>query len=130
MWDIWSYQEGLSRGVIEEGGGCHCCLQQHPFGKLEGASDVADRGMCVYLQVARHRMRALIDSGACRSLLYLDAWRNYCMKTGRGTRLRKIPKGITLRSLSKQEIPTRGLAVVNVYDVDVQFHVVSSLSHD
>ena len=86
--------------------------------------------MCVYLQVGRQRMRALIDYGARRSLLHLDAWRDYCMETGRDTRLCKIPKGITLRSLSKQEIPTKGLAVVNVYGVDVQFYVVSLLSHD
>ena len=86
--------------------------------------------MCISLQIACRRLRALVDSGACRSLMREDTWNDICESRGMDKRLQRLPEGMVHRSLSKEIIPTMGMGKVNKYGIDLIFFVVPRLSHD
>ena len=88
-----------------------------------------DRRLTVRLAVLRRRLKALIDTGACRSLISRETFREL-KRDMPDLQLHPVPKGMVLRSLSKQVIPAIGRVFLNIYDRVVPFFVVESLYHD
>ena len=79
--------------------------------------------------MSRVRCNALIDSGACRSLLQYDTWMGICQRSGRPLKLDGMPEGVHLRSISKNIIPAIGITTLNIYGKNIEFFVVKSMSH-
>lgn len=83
--------------------------------------------MCLKLQVAKQKVRTLVDTGACRSLMKTETWRDICRANHRPLLL---SRGLTLKSLSGHVIPSKGKATVNIYGANLEFYIVDKLGHD
>ena len=75
--------------------------------------------------------RALIDTGATLSLLSLDAWNDYCRSRQQSPRLKPLPTGMILTSLTGDMLRCHGIGEVFVLGKTVSFYVISNLgNHD
>ena len=72
-------------------------------------------------------MCALVDTGACRSLVNSETWRDICRASHRPPLL---TQGLALRSITGHVIPTKGKANINIYGRELEFYVVESMQHD
>ena len=72
-------------------------------------------------------LHALVDTGACRSLISKRAWKLLCKVDHRPLMLKK---GLTLISISDNTIPTLGRTSLKLYSSNIEFHVVENLKHD
>ena len=72
-------------------------------------------------------LHALVDTGACRSMIKASKWRDICKQTRRQTLLRPGP---CLCSLSGHEIPTKGQTCLAIYEKNIDFFVTEELHHD
>ena len=70
---------------------------------------------------------SLIDTGAARSMMKTEVWRELCHKRGQPAISRQ---GLKLRGLSGQELKTRGKADVRIDGRRCEFYIVDRLSHD
>lgn len=70
---------------------------------------------------------ALIDTGACRSMMRSDKWRTVCKKTGR---MPGIRVGVQLKSLSGHVIKSKGIGTVEVEGKLFDVHIVEEMDHD
>ena len=86
--------------------------------------------MCVELRVARRKFRALVDSGACRSLMSGDTFEDIRESLGNSLQLHRIPPGMVLKSLSKDTINCKGLVKISIYGTELEFFVVSNIIRD
>ena len=132
LWPTGPHCKELRQGgetVIGTDGRCYRCSpsQAGAAGKLTRASD---ERLCLTLQVSRVRCRALADSGACRSLLRYDTWKDICEWAGKSPLLHRIPNGLRLWSLNKNEIPTLGIGRVCIFGQVVEFFVINNMQHD
>ena len=132
LWPTGPHCKDLCQGgetVIGTDGRCYRCLSSHAgaAGKLTRASD---ERLWLTLQVSRVRCQALADSGACRSLLRYDTWKDICEWAGKSPLLHRIPNGLRLRSLSKNEIPTLSIGRVCIFGQVVEFFVINNMQHD
>lgn len=83
--------------------------------------------MCASVALARHRVCALLDTGAARSMITLECLRKAFPRIDLDI---DASPGITLKSLSGHVLPTFGVVSVPVYGLFVEFYVVESLSHE
>ena len=83
--------------------------------------------MCVNLHVSKVRINALVDTGACHSLMNAETWRDICRANHRQPLLRK---GLTLKSLTGHTVPTKGKAAVMVYGKQLEFYIVDHMYHN
>ena len=102
-------------------GRCYCCSSSYA-----GAAGKHEQ-LCLALQVAQVRCRALVDSGVYRSLLRYDTWKDICEQTGKYPLLHRIPNG--LRPSSKNKIPTLGIGRVCRFGQVVAFFVINNMQH-
>ena len=72
-------------------------------------------------------MTTLIDSGAAKSMMKTDKWREICSRTNQPLALQQ---GLQLRSLSGHMLPTKGLATIQTLGKSCEFYVTDSLQHD
>ena len=86
-----------------------------------------DRRVSVRLQVSKLRLNTLVDTGACRSLLHVDAWKDLCRQAHRSMHL--VP-GTNLRTLNGGVIESLGRTVVRILGKDLEVFVVKSMKHD
>ena len=72
-----------------------------------------------------------MDTGATLSLLSLDKWKDYCVANNRSPRLRSLPRGMALTSLSGDEIECHGTGEVFLLGKMVSFYICSNIGkHD
>ena len=83
--------------------------------------------MCVHINVMGRRLHTLVDSGASRSMMRLDVYREYCKKLHRSP---VLYRGETLRSLSGHELPTRGRSCIMIKGKAIHVYIVDRLFHD
>ena len=83
--------------------------------------------MCIDLKLADITVLSLIDTGAARSMMREDVWRQVCSR--RGQPAMTFP-GLRLRALSGHEIVTLGKAIVFISGTRCEFYIVKKLQHD
>ena len=93
-------------------------------GKLCSASDPR---VCIQVRIGALKLNALVDTGACRSMIRTDVWKDICAQARRQPLLRP---GLRLRSLSGHEIPTRGRGETTLFGHKVNFYVTDTLHHE
>ena len=93
-------------------------------GKLSSASDPR---VCIQVRIGALKLNALVDTGACRSMIRTDVWKDICAQARRQPLLRP---GLRLRSLSGHEIPTRGRGETTLFGHKVNFYVTDTLHHE
>ena len=72
-------------------------------------------------------MHTLVDSGACRSMIREDVWKQCCKETGSPDTLHP---GVTLRSLSGHTLPTVGVCKIQLLGEWLELYVVTEMRHD
>ena len=90
-----------------------------------GTQAARDTRLFITLPCAKCRLRALVDTGACRSILSGDCWEDigrYQCQEPRASQ--------PLFSLTGEEIKSRGVVTVMLSGVPVEMYVLDNFHHD